>query len=331
MPDLIPLTPFTTPDAWRGSDLRLSEDWQYRFTQDDVQELRAARSHALVRSRDFRAWSQDDFPLPRLGARVRAWKAEIDKGRGFVLLKGFPVDAHDEETCAQIYWGLGLHIGRAVSQNTDGDLLGHVRDTGADPNAYGVRLYKTRVEQDFHTDGADIIGLFCVKPAKSGGISRIVSSVTVFNEILKRAPELIPILFSPFPFDRQGQQKAGEQPWFEMPLCRYGDGRLSTFFIPWYIKESQMHSAAPRLSDDQFRLVRMIESIANEPDLYLDMHFEAGDIQLLKNAAMLHKRTAYEDFAEPELKRHLLRLWLAEPTFSGGDALLRKGIGRSDG
>ncbi len=318
--------PFATPDAWRGSDLQNSRDWQYRLTNSEVVELVAAVAHARARNPDFRKWTQSDFPLSNLAARIRDWKTELDRGRGFILLKGFPVGDHDEQTCAEVYWGLGLHIGRAVSQNTDGDLLGHVRDTGADPHAYGVRLYKTRAEQDFHTDGADIIGLFCLKPARSGGVSRIASSVTIFNEIAKRAPELTDLLFRPFPFDRQGQQKPREQEWFEMPLCRSDGDRLSTFFIPWYIKESQMHRAAPRLSADQQRAVQLIESIANEPGIYLDMDFEAGDIQLLKNAAILHKRTAYEDYPEPERKRHLLRLWLVETGFSGGDALLRKGV-----
>ena len=40
----------------------------------------------------------------------------------------------------------------------------------------------------------------------------------------------------------------------------------------------------------------------------------------------LHKRTEYEDWDEPERKRHLLRLWLVQPEFSAGDAELRRGI-----
>jgi hypothetical protein len=135
-----------------------------------------------------------EFPLTGIISRINGWMAEIDRGRGFVLIRGLPVERYSEAECERISYGLGLHMGRPVSQNTDGDLLGHVRDTGEDPNARGVRLYKTRVEQDFHTDGADVIGLLCLKAAKSGGISRIVSSVTIFNEILRREPELVPTL-----------------------------------------------------------------------------------------------------------------------------------------
>ena len=320
------MTPANTPDAWLGSEIQDHDDWRYRLTPDDIAELLRARDVARASGKAMRDWQRGDFPLPKLAAKVREWMRQLDRGCGFVLVKGFPVAAHDESTAAEIYWGLGLHMGRAISQNSDGDVLGHVRDTGADPKAYGVRLYKTRAEQDFHTDGADIIGLFCLMPAKSGGLSRIVSSAAVVNEIRRRAPELAAVLLKPFPFDTQNQHKPGQNPWFEMPICRLSDGRLSTFFIPWYIRESQMHDGAPRLSELQKRAIAAIEEIANDPRFYLDMRFEAGDMQFLKNAAILHKRTAYEDWDEPARKRHLLRLWLVDPDFSGGHDGLRRGI-----
>jgi hypothetical protein len=252
--------------------------------------------------------------------------AELDRGRGFVLIRGFPVDDHGEAVCMEIYWGVGLHMGRAVSQNIDGDLIGHIRDTGADPNAYGVRLYKTRAEQDFHTDGADVIGLFCLKPAKAGGVSRIVSSPAIFNRMLRERPDLAAVVFEPFPFDTQGQHKPGGKPWFDVAICRVADRRLRTFFIPWYIRESQQHAEAPRLSRAQQEAIAFIESAANDPAYWLDMDFRPGDMQFLKNASILHKRTAYTDWDDPALKRHLLRLWLAQERFSAGDAALRQGV-----
>jgi hypothetical protein len=321
-----PAGPLTTPDAWEGPKMAGRGDWKVRLSAEEVAELLSAYHHARATGKELLAWQRQDFALPRLAPKVRNWLDELDRGRGFVLLKGFPVAEHSAGICAAIFWGLGLHLGRAISQNTDGDLIGHVRDTGADPNAYGVRLYKTRAEQDFHTDGADIIGLFCLKAAKSGGISRIVSSVSIFNRMLEERPDLVPVLFENFPFDTQGQHKPGAKPWFDLPLCRFSDNRLRTFFIPWYIRESQQHQAAPRLSRAQLEVIAFIETTANDPSLYLDMQFEPGDMQFLKNAAILHKRTEYEDWAEPERKRHLLRLWLVEPSMSGGDEVLRRGI-----
>lgn len=320
----IPTAPLATPDVWRGPDLADRGDWQYAFAPADVVELLAAVAHAG--GKPMLEWTRDDVPLPTLAPRIAGWVAELDRGRGFILLRGFPVADHDEETCARAYWALGLHMGRAISQNTDGDLIGHIRDTGADPAAYGVRLYKTRAEQDFHTDAADMIGLFCLQAARSGGVSRIVSSPAIYNRLLAERPDLAPVLFEPFPFDTQGQHKPGGQPWFDLPLCRHADGRLRTFFVPWYIRESQQHPEAPRLTRAQEEAVAFIERTANDPGLYLDMDFRPGDMQFLKNAAVLHKRTAYEDWDEPARKRHLLRLWLVEPRFSAGDEFLRRGV-----
>ena len=326
----MPHAPIKTPDAWIGAEQRVETDWAYWLTHADVAELVAALSRARESNADMYAWTAADFPLPTLGVRIRQWLHELDRGRGFILIKGFPVETHSKTDCTAIYWGIGLHLGKAVSQNTDGDLIGHVRDTGADPNQYGVRLYRTRAEQDFHTDGADIIGLFCLRTAMSGGISRIVSSPAIFNRMLNEQPDLVPVLFEPFPFDTQGQHKPGGKPWFDMPLCRFTDDRLRTFFIPWYIRESQQHPECPRLTLRQQEAIQFIERTANDPRLYLDMNFEPGDIQLLKNAAVLHKRTRYEDWPQAERKRHLLRLWLSAPEFSAGDEALRSGIARKE-
>ncbi|HEY7978441.1 MAG TPA: TauD/TfdA family dioxygenase [Rhizomicrobium sp.] len=321
--------PVTTPDAWHGSDLQSSDAWIYRLTQEDIAELLAAGEAARRINTDRRRWTRDDFALPKFGARIRSWLNELDRGRGFILIRGFPVAQHTDEECADVYWGIGLYLGRAISQNTDGDLLGHIRDTGADPNQYGVRLYKTRAEQDFHTDGADVIGLFCLKAAKSGGVSRIASSPAIYNAMLAQRPDLAPVLFENFPFDTQGQHPPGGKPWFDMPLARFTNDRLGLFFIPWYIRESQQHANAPRLSPAQSEAIAFIEQTANDPDFYLDVHFEPGDMQFLKNASILHKRTAYEDWPEPARKRHLLRLWIVEPNFSAGDAFLRSGVAES--
>jgi hypothetical protein len=193
--------PLTTADAWLGRDMRRRGDWRRTLSVSEVQELAAARATARTRTVDRTEWTRADFPLPGLAPEVEGWLEDLDRGRGFLLLRGLPVDELGPEAAADIYWGLGLHMGRAISQNTDGDLLGHVRDTGADPKAYGVRLYRTRAEQDFHTDGADIIGLLCLQGAKSGGTSRIASSAAIFNRLLQERPDLVPALFSAFPFD----------------------------------------------------------------------------------------------------------------------------------
>ena len=200
--------------------------------------------------------------------------------------------------------------------------------TGADPSDPSTRLYKTRAEQDFHTDGADIIGLLCLRGSKHGGESRIVSSVTVVNEVFRRDPALVPVLFRDF-YWHYFEPHMPAPVHFTRPICRDQGGRLNTFFIPWYIRRAQELPDVPRMTEEQTAALEALESIANDPALYLDMEFRPGDIQLLKNSVILHKRTEYEDWDEPSRKRHLLRLWLAAPDFDDGDEQLRRGVALS--
>ncbi len=319
--------PSTPPAAWRGPDLAASDDWIHRLSPEEVADLDAALARARASRKPREGLTPEDFPLPVLGPALDGWLQQLDRGLGFLLVRGVPVQRYTLEEAALVYWGLGLHLGTPVSQNAAGDRLGHVRDTGADPRDPAVRLYKTRQRLGFHCDGSDVVGLLCLRPARSGGLSRIVSSASVYNEILRRRPDLVPLLYEPFWFDRNDEQAPGEPPAFPLPLCRWQDGRLRFFYIGWYIRGAQRHAEVPRLTRDQSALLDLIDAIAEDPAFHLDMDFAPGDIQWLKNAAILHARTDYEDFETPEHKRHLLRLWLtARSSFCDGDAFLQQGI-----
>jgi hypothetical protein len=320
-----PRTPIDDLAAWRGPELRSTGAWIHRLSADEIADLDAALAHAKAAGKTLATLRREDFPLPTLTATIRDWVSALDRGRGFVLVKGVPVHKYGKDAAALAYYGLGLHMGDPVSQNANGDLLGHVRDDAL-PEHPSVRLYRTRKRQDFHTDGADIIGLLCLRGARSGGTSRIVSSVAVYNEILRRRPDLIEVLFEPFWFDRNDEQRAGEPPAFALPICNTWDGRLRTFYIGWYIRGAQRHAEVPRLTEKQTAALELIESIANDPGFYLDMMFEPGDIQWLKNSMILHSREAYEDWNDPDRKRHLLRLWLTARDFTSVEELLRGGI-----
>jgi Taurine catabolism dioxygenase TauD, TfdA family len=317
------LSPIRVPAAWTGSELAKSEEWIYALSGPEQAEI--TRLAEKLRQRPREHITPDDVQLGALGPAVRAWRDTLARGRGFVLVRGLPVERMSDDDAALAYWALGLHLGTPVPQNFQAELLTDVRDTGADPTDPSTRLYKTRAEQDFHTDGADIIGLLCLRTAKSGGESRIVSSVTVFNEVLRRQPELAPVLFRDF-YWHYFEPHMPAPVHFVRPIVTERGGGLNTFFIPWYIRRAQELPDVPPLSAAQRAAIEMIEATANDPSLYLDMEFRPGDIQLLKNSVILHKRTAYEDWEEPDRKRHLLRLWLAAPDFDDGDEQLRGGI-----
>jgi len=300
--------PLETPAAWIGEDLARSEEWIHALTPVEIAELEAARAHVRARGLAIDQIGRAEFPLPTFSATIDAWAEVLDNGRGFLLVRGLPVERYSEEDASLIYWGIGQHLGVPVSQNTDGDRLGHVRDTGADPNDPAVRLYRTRAAQPYHTDGSDVVGLLCLHPAVDGGASSIVSSVTVFNEVARRRPDLVDLLFAPFYFDLYEQQAPGEKPYLAMPIASFFAGRLFTMYIRFYIDRAQRHAEVPRLTEEQVQLLDLIDEIAHSPTFHLDMDFRPGDMQWLSNATILHGRTAYED--DPKTPRHLLRLWL---------------------
>jgi RNA polymerase sigma factor (sigma-70 family) len=322
-----------SPSLWRRADVADPAAWTETLTAAELDDLR--RVAAGLGAKPLDSLTPADLPADGPIAQAAArWRHTLKHGRGFVLLRGLDVAAFSPDGLARAYVALGLHLGQLVPQNLKGDLLTDVRDTGADPNNPAVRLYTTRAEQDFHTDGADIVGLLCRRTARRGGASRIVSSGAIVAEIQRTRPGLFAVLFDDFPWR---YQEEGLPPFvLTRPICTApsksdAGATLNTFFIPWYIRRSQELTDAPRLTDAQAEAVAEIERLANDPRFFLDMTFEPGDIQWIKNAAILHKRTAYDDFDAPDEKRHLLRLWLSAPDFDDGDDQLRAGVGQRFG
>ena len=325
MPSSRTLSPIVHPSAWTGAELARRDDWIHRLSEAEIDAAREVAAALRRVDEPLEGLTAADVDLGALAPAVAAWRKTLHRGRGFTLVRGLPVDTMRPEDAAAVYWVIGLHLGTPVPQNFLGELLTDIRDTGADPNDPSTRLYKTRAEQDFHTDGADVIGLLCLKTSRSGGRSRIVSSVSVYNEVLRRRPDLAPVLFENFYWHYfEPQMEAPVH--FVRPICAERGGGLNTSFIPWYIRRAQELEDVPRFTSEQGQAIEIMEQTANDPSLYLDMEFLPGDIQLLKNSVILHKRTAYEDWDDPERRRHLLRLWLAAPDFEDGDDQLRGGI-----
>ena len=303
----IPVAPISGPAAWRGADLRGRTDWQVQLGPSEVAEIKTAVAHAQATGKLMGEMNAHDLPLPTLSRRIAGWRKEIRHGRGFVLIRGVPVNELTAAQAEVFYWCLGHHFGIPGAQNPEGDLLGHVRDqrTGGD-----VRYYRTNKELAVHTDTADFVGLLCLQKAKSGGLSRIASSVTVFNELLKRKPQLVARLFEPIWFDTKGE---GGVRAFPIVPCRYAAGELRTFWQSDYYRTVQRFEHVPKLTDDDRELLDAYDAIANSADVHLDMDLEPGDIQLISNHTILHARTAFEDWPEPDRRRHLLRLWISLP------------------
>lgn len=318
--------PITSGAVWTASDVGAPDTWTEVLDEPVraaiVDAARAAERDGLTPA----TLTAETFAPAGAGERFAAWSRELRDGRGFVLVRGFPVEELTVREIEIAYLGLGLHLGTPVSQDAAGTTLGHVIDERVARTGPEVRLYRTNARQDFHTDGADVIGLLCLHAARSGGESRIVSAAAVYNELLRRDPQLIDTLYSPMCWDRNGEESPGEDPYYALPVLNDVDGRPRFFYIGWYIRDAQRHAGAPRLADAQRAAMDQIEAIANDPAFHVEMDFHPGDIQWLNNSVILHSREAYEDWTEPERRRHLLRLWLRAHDVAAVEDLLRGGI-----
>jgi len=298
--------------TWYGPEMVKRTDWQMLLSLAEIAEVEAATKALASREADIAAITPKEFPLPTLASRLKARvEGEVLNGRGFLLLRGLPVERWTMRESATAFYGLGAHLGSARSQNGRGHVLGHVQDLGLDVKDPNVRIYQTHERQTYHTDSCDIVGLLCLKTAQNGGMSALVSSTTIFNEMRRTRPDLLELLFQPIATDRRGEVPEGQKPYFEIPVFNWHKGFLTAIYQRQYVDSAQRFADAPQLSARQIEALDMFDSLANDPRLHLFMEFRPGDVQLVHNHTMLHDRTAFVDWPEPERRRHLLRLWLA--------------------
>ena len=303
--------PYNHPSAWKGADLRQSTDWILSLSASDNDELQAALAIAKGKGAQIPHLKASDFPLPTLAARIRAMTDEVIDGRGFTLVRGFDIGRYPIQDAALIYWGLGAHMGEGRAQNAQGDLLGHVTDLGVDFRTNtNVRGYQTKLVLPFHNDSQDVVGLMCVHPARSGGLSRIVSSTAVHNEVLARRPDLLGVMYQPFHMDRRGEEPPGKPPYYTGAFFEWCGDRLLCRYNRTYITSAQRFAELPRLTPQQIEALDLMDSLCNDKDLRLDMELQPGDMQFICNYTTLHSRTSYEDWPDKERRRYLLRLWL---------------------
>jgi hypothetical protein len=306
--------PYDEPAAWRADDLKKDKSWICPLTADDIKELEAALAEVKRRGLNVPEIGKHDFPLGALGAKLAEVLDDLEQGRGVVLLRGLSMERYSKQDAGTIFWGIGTHLGRSVAQNAYGDVLGHVRDIGKDwKTDMKARGYQTTSHLPFHNDSCDVVGLLCLRTAKEGGLSSIVSSVSIHDQMMKNRPDLAKLLYEPFYLDRRGEEAAGDTPYYLTPTFNYYKGRLFVRYNRTYIESAQRFADVPRLTSAQIEALDMFDALCRDEALCYDMALEPGDIQLVNNYVVLHSRTQYEDHPDPDKKRHLLRLWLFTP------------------
>lgn len=306
------LEPVTDRSAWKSADFENDDSWIYRFSAAELAEIDAAMRAVKARGLNVPDFGRDEFPLPTLQAKIEAVVAEVEDGRGFALWRGIPVDEYDLDTLRIIYWGIGAYFGNPISQNSKGQILADVIDLGNDYGDINARGYKTSAALPPHVDSSDMVALFCVNTARSGGESMLSSSMAVYNEILAENEELLPILYRGFKRDLRGEGVTAELDELtdhEIPIFSYFGGKLSCDFNDRIIRSAHVKMEKPLTAEEEAALQRVI-AIAQRPDIQFRMYLQKGDIQLVNNFTVLHSRAGYTDYDDPARRRRLMRFWV---------------------
>jgi hypothetical protein len=309
---LTALEPVSDPANWRAADIADGSGWLYTLTSAEVEDLQTMAERALDQvggdSACLLQLSRKDVDPGCFSSTLHTVRASLQSGLGFALLRGLPQASMQPSVLAAIYWGIGLHLGIAQPNNPQGDMLGHVTDLGKTQSDPKSRGYQTREAMDYHCDQCDIVGLYCVRPAKAGGLSKLASSVAMYNTLLAREPEMAAALAEPLYWTKHGEHADSELPYYTSPVFNFNGGRLSTSFGPKHIFKGHDLPDTPALTSLQRTAITTAEDIAEE--LHLSMELQAGDMQFVNNYTILHTRTAYEDYPDPSRRRLLWRLWL---------------------
>jgi hypothetical protein len=282
------------------------------LTPSDHRELAHALATAKSHSGDLLEIGRDQFPLDGLVGKLAAIERELIDGRGFVRISALDAMRYSDDDLTMLYWGIGVHLGEPWPQNKHGHVMGDVTDQGVaigHPTARGNEV--GLIGLDYHTDGADLVGLMCLRRARSGGLSCVANAVAIYNRLVRDRPDLVAALHQPLPWDFRGEQPDGGARFFMRPVFTEHDGRLFTRFVPGYIKASQRHPEAPRLSPLAVEALDAVSAMARDPTFNVYMELPPGTMQFINNYHVLHGRMAYEDDVANGYKRHLKRLWLA--------------------
>ncbi len=318
------IQPILSESAWTARDMMDRDNWVYRVSENEIVEIDTALRAIVADGQRFPSITRETFRLDRFATALAEIRREVEDGRGFVLIRGIPIDRYSPEEAQLLFWGLGTYMGEAVGQNQMGDVVGHVMDVGRDWNEdHHGRGYQGRDALSFHCDKNDMVALMCWHPSKSGGESCIASSAAIHDAMLERNPDLLALLYGPFYVDYRGEEMPGEKPYNVQPIFTRHEGRVFGRYGRTYITTGQRFDEVPRLTRDQVAAIDMVDELANDDAFRLDMDFERGDIQILNNHAILHSRTSFEDWPEPERQRHLFRLLFLSSTFASAPAHYR--------
>lgn len=287
------------PAAWTAHELRADPSWAQQWSAGEIAEM-----HDLIVDGDAGRASL-------LEARLDELAQGLETERGLYVIGGMPIGEWSEAQVTRLALWMGRRLGTPRGQNRQGDLVTMVRDVGADyvrdPQARG---YMSSAELQPHTDGCDVTGLLCLAQARSGGATRIASSLAIFNHIREHEPELLEPLLLGLPFYVRDADGAGGR-LIERPLPVYFEeaGFISACFNAKSVEVGAQMRGVP-LSPLERSAVDRVAALANDPEFCVELTLAPGQLLLFSNWTSFHSRTEFVDHDDPARKRCLLRLWI---------------------
>jgi len=320
-----PLPPaLTHAAAWRGEELFGRENWLMELTGDDLAEIDRAVCATEGRTAE-ELERPEDFPLAALAEKLRRVQHDLEHGSGAVMLQRVPVEKYSEGQVRRIFWALARHIGTPISQSAAGERIFSVRDEGFKVGQPQARGPNTNKRLSFHTDRCDVIAFLCLQPAQRGGENQLVSSMAVYNEMLRRRPDLVRQLLEPYYYRRHNVDQGNDRPYCRQPIFSFTEGHFACSYLRVLIDRAEELHEVPGMSDQQRQALDYLEELAGE--LCVTFHQQPGDVLFLNNWVTLHRRGEFEDHEAPELRRHILRIWLSTPNSRPIDPLFADNFG----
>jgi len=319
--------PFSIPAAWCGAELLQRDDWLIELTAGHIGEIEAALNCAESSGRPVEQGTIEEFPLPELGELLSHVQDQLEHGSGGCMIRGLPVKNFSEEQLRRIFWGIALHLGTPVSQSAAGERIFSVRDEGFQVGQPQARGPNTKKRLSFHTDRCDVIGFLCLQPAATGGDNQLVSSATVYNVIRERRPDLTRVLMQPFYYARHNVDQGNELPYCRQPIFSFHEGYFAAAYLRVLIDRAYALPELPDMTNEQREALSFLEETAADPQLHVTFRQQAGDLLFLNNWVTFHRRDEFQDAEELELRRHLLRIWLAVPNSRPLDPLFEANYG----
>ena len=307
------IKPINGPNVWRGIDCKNTDLWTHRLSPGVMSEISAIVHEAQSKGRNQYDFRFELYEIPRLRKELKVILNDLAEGPGFSLIRGINIDTKNCETLKLTLQVIGHHMGLVGPQENHPRSIGEVRDVRPEIRTH---YYHGGGPLPMHMDPIDAVGLFCIRAAKQGGESRIVSSAAVHNEILKSRPDLLNLLYRGFKHRRRKERSnsGSSITEFYCPIFAKIGGKFVCNYIPRPIRWA-VDDGLVNLSKAEEEALSLLDITAACENLCLHMDMQPGDLQFLNNRFIMHGRSDYVDFEELEKRRFMLRLWLTIPSW----------------